>query len=380
MKLPLLGLALLYSTVGLAASYEETFPNYFEYCTGTQVKYQPAYFDGGEGGAGGHGFMYIHGLCKDYSKNYPQVVPCASGSDHKGVGVSLDSDFQNVAWVAVPGRGMTMYGDKKRSKITNADVQSVAQRAVELKIFENVKMKPDYVNKHAFNSADYQKAAAIYSFGTDLAVSWGRELRCARIPVTRLALFSAAKYLNEVNDKYYKNNVPYEWSGFKNNCTHLAINTSHAMGMNSSVETDRNALVQVFNLAVPANAYLMYVEKMVLEEASERNIVRSQSFKNFGFHSSQVGSLMTRIKVYPSNAMFKTDDLNSITLPRFSLTRALATPESYDRYLRPDNSEMKANALKWRDLYSKMEGSREGLKFENYLKQQKAMAAKIIKN
>lgn len=379
MKKSFIGLALLYSGLSLAAGYDDHFPNYFEYCTGTQVKYQPAYFGGGEGGPGGHGFMYIHGLCKDYSKNYPQVVPCSSNANHKGVGVSLDSDYSNVAWIAVPGRDLTMFGEKKRSAITEADVQSVAQRAVDLKIFENVKMKPDYVTKHRFNSVQYQKAAAIYSMGTDLAVAWGRQLRCVRIPVTRSAITAAANYLNSVNDKYYKNNVPYEWSGFKNNCTHLVMNTSHAMGINASIETDRNELIQLFNVAVPANAYLMYAEKAVLKEADEDEITDSTSFKKHGFHASQVGSLLIPIKVFPDNVMFRTSELKAFTMPRRNILKMRATPESYDRYMTDENTVLTENARRWQDLYQKMDGSRESQKFQNYLKQQQQLTRNILK-
>lgn len=359
------------------ASYESYFPQYYEYCTATQLKYRPEFFDGAVGGPGGHGFMYIHGLCKDYSKSYPQVIPCDENSSHEGVGISLDSDYANVAWVAVPGRDLMMFGDIERRAVTEEDIEAVARKAIDLKIFENVKMKPDYVTKNAFNSIDYQKAAAVYSIGTDIAVNWARELRCVRIPVNKEAIGAAADYLNGVNNKYYLGNKTYEWSMIKNNCTHLAMNTSHAMGINSSIETDRSILRQIFNLAVPANAYLMYMDKALLKNVNEKKILKSKAYKKFGYHPSQVGTLMIHLKAYPDNVMFETSELKSITLPRKNILKIGTTPASYDKYARPENTQLLENAKRWKSVYEGMTFRRDkGLQI--YLQNQKDLIDAII--
>lgn len=379
MKVLVTGLLLLSSSVALS-SYDSYFPEYFEYCTGTQLKYQPAYFGGSEGGPGGHGFMYIHGLCKDFSKSYPQVKPCQSDSSHQGVGVSLDSDYTNVAWVAVPGRNLMMFGDTERRQITEEDIQSVANKAVALKIFQNVKMKPAYVTDNTFNTEAHEKAAAIYSLGTDIAVNWGRELRCVRIPVQKSAIAAAAQYLNEVNDKYFKNNIPYKWSMLKNNCTHLAVNTSHAMGINSSIETDRSAIRQLFNLAVPANAYLMYADKAVLNEVNAKEISKSKAFKSFGYSPAQLGSLLIHMPVYPDNVMFRTTELVAFTLPRKNIIKLLATPIRYDKFATSENSDLVENAKKWKELYLNMQPRDNDPKFNDYLEEQKKLAESILQD
>lgn len=377
MKALATGLLILSSTMALA-SYEDHFPEYFEYCTATQLKYQPEYFGGSVGGPGGHGFMYIHGLCKDYSKSYPQVVPCQSDSNHQGVGVSLDSDYSNVAWVAVPGRDLMMNGNLDPKAVTEADVNALAEKAVELKIFENVKMKPEYVSKNAFNTPEHEKAAAIYSIGTDIAVTWGRELRCVRIPVNKSAIQAAADFLNDVNNKYYKNNVPYEWSMVKNNCTHLAMNTSAAMGINPKIKTDGSTVAQIFNLGIPANAYLMYADRAILNKVNEKEIYKSKPFKNFGFHPTQLGSLMIHQQAFPDNVMFKTSELVAITLPRKNVLKLLATPIGYNKHATPENTELQANAQKWKAIYSELQSKEGHDEFNAYLEQQRSLADAII--
>lgn len=361
------------------ASYDKHFPQYYEYCTGTQLKYQKNYFNGATGGRGGHGFMYIHGLCKDETKNYPQVKPCDANSSHEGVGISLDSDYANVAWVAVPGRSLMMFGNSARKAIGQKEINHVLDESVRLRIFENVKMKPEAVSKNKFGSVAHEKAAALFSIGTDIAVAWARDLRCVRIPVTRPALSKAANYLNSVNDKYYKGNKTYEWSMLSNNCTHLAMNTSAAMGINSPLKVDRLLPIQLMNLAVPANAYLMYVDKAVRAEPEAEDIEEHPSFKKFHFYPAQVGSLMVRIKVYPTNEMFTNDELEAFTLPRKNILKLMSTPEDYDKYLTAKTTNLRANAEAWKDRVIELEHEARNEKVRSYLKGQEKLVRSILR-
>lgn len=362
------------------ASYEDHFPRYFEYCTGTQLKYQKEFFDGAVGGKGGHGFMYVHGLCKDYTKNYPQVIPCSElkTRTHDGVGVSLDSDFSNVMWIAVPGRDLMMTGEQERKNLSKEEIESIAARAVELRIFENVKMKPEYVSKHPLNSKEGQFAAAMYSIGTDIAVNLARELRCVRIPVPEKSIAAAADFLNKKNDEFYKTGKEYKWDMAKNNCTHLAMNTSHAMGINRSILTDAALVRQIFSLAIPSNAYLAYVDKTILKQQTVGRIKRSRAFKEFGFHPNQVGTLMQKFDVYPENAMFITSELEAITLPRKNVLHLLATPQKYDSKLEGSKySDLKLSAIRWHAMYNRMLEKTENAEIRQYLEEQIELTEKI---
>lgn len=340
----IIGLSLLVSVgTTLASSYDEVFSEYYEYCTGTRLKYQPAYYGGATGGIGGHGFMYVHGLCKDYSKNYPQVKVCDENDDHKGVGISLDSDYLNVQWVAVPGRELMIFGDKNPSEIvTHEMIQEITKKTYDLKVFENVKLK-GISDKFVFNSEDYQRETARFSIGTDFAVNWARDLRCVRIPVLKDKLSETADYLNSLNQKYYHGPKEYEWSDLKNNCVHLSKNVASKLGITKSVPTDKSKFTQIMNLAVPSNYYLHLVDKAVLKKKVKNR-----------YTPNQFGSLMAKYPAFPTNDMFVTEDLDALTLPRKNLLRFRATPVSYDRFLKEAKyTSLEENAHYWEVLYSK---------------------------
>ncbi len=378
MKKIMTGILIAYSALSFA-SYEEHFPQYFEYCTGTQLKYQKEYFNGAQGGPGGHGFMYVHGLCKDQDQSYPQVKPCDESSDHQGVGISLDSDYTNVAWVAVPARDLMISGDRARKVIGKNDIEHVLKRSVELKIFQNVKMKPAAVTKEGFGTVAHERAAALFSIGTDIAVAWARDLRCVKIPVTKKAIASAAVYLNKVNDSYYKGNKSYEWSMISNNCTHLAINTSAAMGMNKFIKVDKALPVQLLNLAIPANAFMMYADRILKKSVSAKNILQSDVYQQFGYYPVQVGSLLVREPVFPSSEIFKTNELNGVSLPRKNILKMFTTLKNYDRKFVPENTDLKVNSERWAVRYSRMRGKQKVSAELNYVEAQLEKAMELAK-
>ena len=95
------------SVAGDFELYAKLYPAHVEYCAGT--KYQKR--EGANGGYGGHGFTYVNSLCKDESKNYPQVKVCDGTEGYSGVGISVNSDFQNVNWVAVPTHSFFLNGN-----------------------------------------------------------------------------------------------------------------------------------------------------------------------------------------------------------------------------------------------------------------------------
>lgn len=343
------------------ASYENYYPYYFEYCTGTQVKYQKEYYDGAEGGIGGHGLVYVNGLCKDYSKDYPQVIPChevtSNTIPHQGVGISLDSDFKNLTWVAIPGRELTFFGETNPKEINKEDIERIISKATDLKIFENVKMKSVLEMGLTPNTSQFEREVILASIGTNLAVNWGRKLNCVRIPIEKEKLKDASTYLNNLNDSYYKTGKEYKWSMVSNNCTHLAINTSHALGLNKSIKTDKKLIPQqIFNLAVPANAYLMYMDKIILKKKT-------------------LGAIANRYDVFPSNVMYKTDELEALTLPRKRIFRMFATPIKYDRYLKEGRySNIKDNAQAW------LNKSLSKKKSSKYYSEDINLALKILEN
>lgn len=381
-----LSLALLLSSALSFAAYEDHFPVYFEYCTGTQWKLQ----NGDIGGTPGHGLTYIHGLCKNYRSSYPQVIPCDKAPSeqrtkfpHKGVGVSLDKNFTNVMWIAVPGRNLTFFGDLRPKAITNKDLERHVEKMNDLKVFHGVRSKSDLLKPLQYGSNEYLRMLALDTAGTDHAVNWARELHCVRIPATRSSLDSVAKFLNDSNNTY-RSGKEYEWSKLSNNCVHLSINQSHAMGINDSIKTDQKFIKKLMNMALPANGFLMYADQTVLGgEPSKRELAKALEKKDF--YPIQVGSIMEEHKVFPSGEYFNTEDLEVLTAPRILKPwKLLSTPRKYaKKYMTPENSKLKENAQMWYLRYDKLlrklKPAERGSKLEKYLTEQLYLSQRILK-
>mgnify|MGYP006193821769 CR=1 FL=1 len=379
------GLPLLLTVTLGHAAYEDHFPVYFEYCTGTQWKLQ----SGEEGGSPGHGFTYIHGLCKDYRSDYPQVIPCSEVSPelkeeypHEGVGISLDKNFANVMWVAVPGRDLMLYGNKERKAITNSDIEDHIKTITDLKIFNEVISKSDKLKPLTRGTPEYLNSIALDTLGTDHAVNWARELHCVKIPATNESLKNVSEFLNQSNNQY-KNEKEYVWSKFTNNCVHLAINSSHAMGISKSIKLDQKGLRMLTNMALPANGFLMYADLAVLGKMPSNKLL-SKVLPRKGFYQTQVGSIMESHEVYPTGDYFNTEDLGVLTAPRFLKPwKLLATPEKYERkYMTPRNSDLRANAEMWADRYElllkDLKPKQKGTIVEEYLLKQLELTQKIL--
>lgn len=375
---------LVVSSIALAA-YEDHFPVYYEYCTGTQWKLQ----SGEVGGSPGHGFSYIHGLCKDYRSAYPQVIPCSEVSDemkkkypHAGVGISLDKNFSNVMWVAVPGRDLMLFGDKERKAISNADAKEHVERITELKVFDEVISKSEALKDIPRDTPEYLSAIANDTLGTDHAVNWARELHCVKIPATQDSLAGVTKFLNDSNNQY-KDGPGYEWSKLSNNCVHLSINASSAMGLNGSIKVDQKYLKMLTNMALPANGFLMYADHAVLSKMPSNKLLKKVLPEN-GLYPAQVGSIMEAHAAYPSGEKFNTDELSVLTGPRLLKPfKLLATPRKYEKkYMTPKNSELKANAEMWSERYESLLGDLKekdrGSEVERYLLKQLEISNKII--
>ncbi len=380
LPLPLLLLSSLVS-----AAYQDHFPAYFEYCTGSRWMLQ----SGEKGGSPGHGFTYIHGLCKDYRSDYPRVIPCAEVSKefhlmypHSGVGISLDKNFTNVMWVAVPGRDFMINGNRSPEPISRSRINEHISEVTRLKIFDGVRSKSDALKTMTLGTPEYFAGIALDTLGTDHAVNWARELHCATIPVPVASLGKVADFLNKSNEQF-RGEREYEWSKLSNNCVHISINQSAALGINKPIALDQKFLRKLTNMALPANGFLMYADRAVLARSpSLRKLQKSVSEK--GFHHAQVGAMLRSYDAFPSGEYFKTDELSVLTAPRISKPLSLlATPRSYARrYMTPANSELKANAEMWvaryQRLLNRVKSSDKGSALESYLLQQLEISKKIV--
>ncbi len=373
----------LVSSVAVAA-YEDHFPAYFEYCTGTRWMLQT----GEKGGSPGHGFTYIHGLCKDYRSDYPRVLPCAEvpaelrmKHPHDGVGISLDKNFTNVMWVAVPGRDFMINGNKAPQPINRAQIDDHLAEVTRLRIFDGVRSKSDALKAHTIGTSEYLSAIALDTLGTDHAVNWARKLHCVSVPVPAASLGKMADFLNAANEQF-RGDREYEWSKLSNNCVHVSINQSAALGINKPIKVDQKFLRKLTNMALPANGFLMYADRTVLARTPSLRKLR-KALPEKGFYPVQVGALLRSYDAFPSGGYFKTDDLSVLTAPRIATPwKLLSTPEKYEeKYMTPANTELKANAELWvgryQRLLDRLDPSDKGSAVEDYLRQQLEKAKKI---
>lgn len=367
------------------AAYEDHFPTYFEYCSGSQWKLQ----SGDEGGPAGHGFTYIHGLCKDYRSAYPQVIPCSEVSEemkskhpHDGVGISLDKNFSNVMWVAVPGRDMTLNGGVERKAITYNDIAAHITKINELKVFEGVVTKSNKEKGIPFGTPEYLEAVALDTLGTDHAVNWARGLHCVKIPAPKEKLPAVAQFLNESNNQYKDGLREYEWSVLKNNCIHLSVNQGEALAINKGKKVDQSTIKAVFNLAIPANTFLMYADQAVLSKMPSIRTLEKNLPKK-GFYPTQVGSIMAAYPVYPSGDHFNTENLKATRVPRLlKYWKIFSSPKSYEKkYMTPERTNLKENAGLWIKRYEQLLGKlghkKKGSLVEDYLEKQLELSKSI---
>lgn len=244
---------LAWSQVASLEQYSKYFPFHAEFAAMTQIKpigKKP-------GGPGGHAFLYIHGLCKDYSVPYPKVVPCSEarfpkGLEHAGVGISVNNDFVNANWVAVPGHELFFRGEHHGESLEQDDIERSVRRALEYRVFEGVKVQPELVPQAAIG-VDYESQVARGSVGTDYSTHYGRELWSVRFKIDESAIRPMAEFLNQVNAPYVSGQREYQWSGIYDNCASLSANVLAVACIRKSLPVRQIFLKHVFNLALPRN-------------------------------------------------------------------------------------------------------------------------------
>ncbi len=256
------------------ASYSRLYPTHVEYCAGTAFQF----IGGVTGGVGGHGFTYVNGLCRDDSKPYPQVKICDGSEGYAGVGISVNSDFQNVNWVAIPNRALVLDGGiKNGERITTAVVDRLAEEAIRLRVFDGVVIKPELTlapNGSALEPGTpaYLEAVAKNSIGTDYGLRFARNLECVRVPFHRSRLQAIADRLNALNDSYFLTGKTYVWSGLTNNCAHVASDILENAGIRDAIPTD-----SYLNLAIPRNGVYTLVQKGFYGATSPRDVWVNES-------------------------------------------------------------------------------------------------------
>lgn len=303
------------------ADYDRLFPYFLEYSTSTQVKPIGA----SSGGIGGHAVVYIRGLCKDFSVKFPRVKVCDPREKlpfaHDGVGISVDSQYKNANWVAVPGYDFFMHGDlPPGAELNKESWQTTLDRAREMKIFEGIRFH-DNVLDPSLPADEYEKKVVKLCSSTDYALTYGRTMTSHRVPISGKHLQAIADYLNEANARYVSGKEIYTWSGLKNNCAHLSARIFAIAGIRQPIPQELPFEEQILNLAVPANGL-----GTVQQKSNFRNIDAGHVWKNDpGLRKSILehgelpigaGSITKRHHVVTKNQIYFTDLKRLILIPK----------------------------------------------------------------
>ena len=292
------------------AFYDELFPYYVELCATSQFRSKLK----GEGGIAGHAVMYIKGACKDEQAPFPQLRRCrveatSLNDPEHGAGVSVGRWFRNVNWVAVPGYSLFYQGNLKiGERLTQAHFDATVRDVIDKGVYKGVDFH-GYPTASA--GASLENFVANEGIGTDLALQFARSVFCARIPVTENMLNEVIAFLNDKNREYAEGDADYNWSVWADNCAHTLRNALAAANIWSPLSVRAVKVLQLFNLAVPANEFVNLAElgtegniadyRQIQEDGPQRDALHE-----FGWLPTRHGALLKTLPVHEPNDLYDT--------------------------------------------------------------------------
>jgi len=145
------------------------------------------------------------------------------------VGVSVNKIFDNVTWVAIPGRDEFFRGGLAPEQTLDKDFYGGAiVKAITAGWFEGIRVK-DAIMRQKSAVMRPDEFIVRHSIGTDFAVNFARTAYSARVPMTRDAIARVIAYLNGANESAQTSG--YTWNMYTNNCSHVVHNALAAAGV-----------------------------------------------------------------------------------------------------------------------------------------------------
>ncbi|MDR3606619.1 MAG: hypothetical protein P4M08_04465 [Oligoflexia bacterium] len=242
--------------------YDRLYPTYIEYCGASQrIKSAVANELGSAGGKFGHGFIYLKGACRDENPAYPRIHSCAANDPGEhGVGISVNSDFSNANWVAVPSKDFYLHGLTGPSGSLNVSTyMNTKELAKSLGILNGVTFSEAALTANKNPNITREEYMYEESYGTDFATQNGRNLHCVKVPVQPVELEKMVSYLNARND-YYHAHGNYVWKD-TNNCATNSDNALAAAGFWEPLPVDGPDLFSLGEIAIPLNSFIRWVRR-----------------------------------------------------------------------------------------------------------------------
>jgi len=340
----------------LGVGYQKLYPTYIQLCAVSQIRAKFA----ATGGSPGHAVMYLQGACKDPTASYPRLKMCDGTAGYTGVGISVNKVLKNINWMAIPGRDLFFDGGLKDEDLLTADrARKAIEFAAASNVFDGVEIHEQY-KPPAGDKEALELFIASETLGTDFALNFGRNIYCATLPVTKPMMSDIVGFLNHLNDQYARGEADYHWSGYSDNCVHAIRNALAAADVWSHKSINQIKLLQLFNLAVPANEmtdlafrannYLIEDFEMVYRDRAMR-----EALKKYNWLPTRHGALLTFQPVHQNNVLYDT------RYQIFVLEAPIFRPKSnriVRMYEKPRYTDFEANLKYFKTRYEEILASR----------------------
>ena len=351
-------------TLTAEQAYTSLYPYYAELCAVSEFKKKPGFGVKLEtGGAGGHAVFYLNGVCRDEGAHYPTIRLCDADTPvaERGVGLSVNAHFKNANWVATQGREFFYRGTLAPGEaLTRATYARTQGRAKAMNIYDGVEFHAEVFDDmpSGMSRHDYMYEVSAVS---DYAIEFGRDRYCARVPMDRGEMTRAVAYLNSLNAIYKDGKKEFNWSVFRDNCSHPPHNALAVAGIWGEWATEQFILFAAFDFPVPKNEFVNLIrrtndmpiqdlDKVYDDQMARRALLQMNSLP------TRPGSLAEAVPAVQDNAVYDTD----LRLIFYDQPVIGSYQEHFEQiFSEPRYLDLHANLQHFARLYREIERARE---------------------
>lgn len=293
-------------------AYEELFPHYASLCAVSRFNRLGVE----RGGSAGHAVLYLKGACRDERAPYPTLRLCPERVDdvndpRHGVGVSVNAAYQNVNWVAYPGRALFFNGNLRRGQVLDQAHFDATYRAIVAQGLLRGVQADESRLVFTHPEAPPEEKLAESLIGTDVAIRFARSLWCATVPIERPQLERVVEHLNGLNRRYASGEATYNYSLYYDNCLRALHDALAAAGVWEPRKERSRFLGQVGEMGIPANEFVKLAARTNLFPLEDFDAVRddpamSASLRDQGWLPARHGALLMSAPVHRPNRLYET--------------------------------------------------------------------------